>query len=154
MGEQKQPPEVFCKKKVFLKISQFTGKHLYWSFLKIKLQTWRATSLKKTPTQVFSCENCKISKDTYIEEHLRTTASWKTVPKVFCKSAIGKAFRKFLGKHARQSQIFWKVADSKHEFIAQAWHWTGVKPLVWCLIFNVFVDLTLVNSFMTEVPVI
>ena len=30
---------------------------------------------KETPTQVFSCEYCKIFKNTYFEEHLRTAAS-------------------------------------------------------------------------------
>ena len=32
------------------------------------------TLLKETPTQVFSCEICKIFQSTYFEEHLRTTA--------------------------------------------------------------------------------
>ena len=30
---------------------------------------------KETPTQVFSCEICEIFKNTYFEEHLRTTTS-------------------------------------------------------------------------------
>ena len=30
---------------------------------------------KETQTQVFSCEYCKIFKNTYFEEYLRTTAS-------------------------------------------------------------------------------
>ena len=30
---------------------------------------------KETPTQVFSCEYCEISWNTYFEEHLRTAAS-------------------------------------------------------------------------------
>ena len=35
-----------------------------------------ATSfLKKTPTQVFYCENCEVFKNTYFEKHQRTTAS-------------------------------------------------------------------------------
>ena len=33
--------------------------------------------LKETPAQVFSCEYCKIFKNTYFEEHLRTAASIK-----------------------------------------------------------------------------
>ena len=35
-----------------------------------------ATLLKNTPTQLFSCEYCEIVKNTYFEEHLRTTASF------------------------------------------------------------------------------
>ena len=31
-----------------------------------------------TPTQVFSCEICEIFKNTYFEEHMRTTASVAT----------------------------------------------------------------------------
>ena len=30
---------------------------------------------KETPTQVFSCEVCKTSKNTYFEEYLQATAS-------------------------------------------------------------------------------
>ena len=36
---QKQPPEVFCKKKVFKNFANFTGKHLRWSLFLIKMQT-------------------------------------------------------------------------------------------------------------------
>ena len=50
----------------------FTGKHLCWSLFLIKLQ--------ETPTQVFSCEYCKIFKNNVLEEHLQTAAS------VFCKT--------------------------------------------------------------------
>ena len=40
----------------------------------MKLQISRtATSLKETPTQVFSCKYCEIFKNTYFEEHLWTT---------------------------------------------------------------------------------
>ena len=33
-----------------------------------------AATLKKTPTEVFSCEICEIFKNTYFEERLWTTA--------------------------------------------------------------------------------
>ena len=63
------------QKKVFLKISQISQKkHLCWSLFLIKLQAFRAaTLLKEILTQVFSCEYCKIFKNTYSEEYLRTT---------------------------------------------------------------------------------
>ena len=48
---QKQPPELFYKK-VFLKIGAS-------NFIKTE-----------TPTQVFSCEFCEISKNTFLTEHL------------------------------------------------------------------------------------
>ena len=55
---------------------KFKGKNLCWSLLLIKLQFWEpATLFKKAPTQVFSCEICKLFKNNYFEEHLWTSAS-------------------------------------------------------------------------------
>ena len=54
---QKQPPEIFYKKKVFLRPQAC-------NFIK-----------KKTLTQVFSCELCKIFKSTFFTENLRAIAS-------------------------------------------------------------------------------
>ena len=48
---QKQPPEVFCKKRVFLKILQ----------------------IFVAPTEVFSCEICEIFKNTFFEANRQTT---------------------------------------------------------------------------------
>ena len=46
-------------------------KRLCWSLFLIKLQSEVAANfIKKTPTQVFSCEYCEIFKNTYFEEHL------------------------------------------------------------------------------------
>ena len=46
-------------------------KRLCWSLYLIKLKTWRpAFLLKKTPTQVFSCEYFEIFKDCFFIEHL------------------------------------------------------------------------------------
>ena len=39
-----------------------------------------ATLLKRDSTQLFSCENCEILKNTYFEEYLRTTASIISAP--------------------------------------------------------------------------
>ena len=71
---QKQPLEVFYKKKVFLKNQQ--GKHLCWSLFLIKLQQIRPESLLKVGSNTdVSCEICEIFKNTYFEEHLPTDAS-------------------------------------------------------------------------------
>ena len=52
------------------------SKKLCWSLFLIKLQFWGpATLLKKTPTQVLSCEIYKLFKNNYFEEHLWTSAS-------------------------------------------------------------------------------
>ena len=76
---QKQPPETtsgFVKKGVLKNFASFTGERLCCSLFIIKLQALRhATSLKKAPTQMFSCEICKIFENTHFEEHLQTTAS-------------------------------------------------------------------------------
>ena len=46
--------------------ANFAGKHLCWSLFLIKLQTFSAL-------QTFSFEICKVFKNTYLEEYLRTT---------------------------------------------------------------------------------
>ena len=46
--------------------------------------------LKRDSTQVFSCEYCKIFKNTYFEEHLGTAASWKRVYKHLLKTIKSK----------------------------------------------------------------
>ena len=45
------------------------------SLFKIKLQAGLQYYQKETPTQVFSCEIYEVFKNTYFEEHLRTTVS-------------------------------------------------------------------------------
>ena len=47
-------PEVFCEKCVLRNFAEFTGKHLCQSLLK-----------EETLAQVFSCEFCKISRNTF-----------------------------------------------------------------------------------------
>ena len=59
---QKQPPIEFYKKVVLKHFPIFTGKHLFWSLFIKKLQGF-----------MFSCEYCEILKNTYFQEHLRTT---------------------------------------------------------------------------------
>ena len=59
-------------KKEFLKISQNSQENTWVRVLfLINLQASPATSLKETLTQVFSCELCKIFKNTYFIEHVR-----------------------------------------------------------------------------------
>ena len=67
---------VSIKKAVLKNFAIFRGKHLLRSFFLIKLQVWSPVIvLRETPIQVFPCEYCKIFRNTYFEEHLRTTAS-------------------------------------------------------------------------------
>ena len=63
----KQPPEVFCEKVVLRNFAKFTGKHLCQSLF--------FNNVAETLAQVFSCEFCEISKNTFFKEHIRKTAS-------------------------------------------------------------------------------
>ena len=59
---QKQPPEVFPKRRCPSKVLKFHRK------------TPMLESKKETPAIVFSCEICEIFRNIYFEEHLRKTA--------------------------------------------------------------------------------
>ena len=54
------------------KLSDFTGKHLYWSLILMKLQAGGTSNFinKEAAIELFSCEFCKIFKNTYFDEHL------------------------------------------------------------------------------------
>ena len=69
------PPHVLCEK-VFLEISQNPQDNTFAraSFL-IKLQACCNFIKKETLAQVFSCDFCEISKNTFFTEHLWATAS-------------------------------------------------------------------------------
>ena len=65
---QKQPPEVFYKKDVLRNFTKFTGKHLCQTLFFNKFAVLRPAKKKtekETMTQVFSCEFCEISKNTF-----------------------------------------------------------------------------------------
>ena len=62
-------------KKIVLKyFAKFTGRHLCRSHFFNKVAGLQPARLKETPPQVFSCEFCEISKNTFHTEHLRTIA--------------------------------------------------------------------------------
>ena len=66
-------PEVFCKKKVFLKFLQNSQENTCArvSFL-IKLEAEACNFIKKvTQAQVFSCIICEIFQNTFLKEQLR-----------------------------------------------------------------------------------
>ena len=73
---QQHPSEVFCKKSALKNFANFTGKHLCWGFFLIKLQAFRpGIFLKRDSNTGVFMENLKIFKNTYFEDHLRTTTS-------------------------------------------------------------------------------
>ena len=88
-------PEVFCKKKVFLEISQNSQEYTCARVsLLIKLQASPATLLKKeTQAQLFSCEFCEISKNTLFTEQLWATVSKELLLKNTRKSSINTCFQ-------------------------------------------------------------
>ena len=60
--------EVSMKKGVLKNFTKFTGKHLCQSLFFNKVE-------KETLAQMFSCELCEISRNTFFTEHLRMTVS-------------------------------------------------------------------------------
>ena len=56
------PPEVFCKKIFLRNLAKFTAKHLWQSLFFNKVA---GLIEKETLAQVFSCEFCQISKNTF-----------------------------------------------------------------------------------------
>ena len=64
------------KKDVLKNFKKFSGKHRGRVFVLIKLQASACNFIKKeTLAQVFSCQFCEISKNTFFIEHLRATDS-------------------------------------------------------------------------------
>ena len=64
-GTEAVAPQVFCKKGVLRNFTKFTGKHL-----------WACNFIKKeTLTQVFCCEFCEISKNTFFHRTPLVAAS-------------------------------------------------------------------------------
>ena len=60
-------PEVFCKKGVLRNFTKFTGKHLCQSLFFNKVAGLACKFIKKqTLAQLFSCEFCEISKNTFL----------------------------------------------------------------------------------------
>ena len=80
-----------------------------------------ATVLKKqTLAQVFSCEFCEISRNTFYTEHLRTTAStWNE-----------KHFSSFLKNFhwSRKNQLFWRW-ESNFNFVV------AVFSIMYCIMY-------------------
>ena len=86
---QKQPPEVFFKKRCFLKISENSQQNTCVRvYFLLRLQTCDLL------VQVFSCEFCETCKTNFFTEHLWTAASacWE-------KRTRSKKFSSYLAIH-------------------------------------------------------
>ena len=73
---QKLSPEMFCKKREFLKISKISEENILFE---------RCSCSRDTPTFMFYYEICEIFKNPYFEEHLRKTASISFTSKSYSK---------------------------------------------------------------------
>ena len=82
----------FVRKGVLRNFAKFTGKHMCQSLFYNKVADLRPATIKKdTLAQVFFCEFCKISKNTFFTEHLWAAASEDSQQlkpvNYFCKKA-------------------------------------------------------------------
>ena len=68
-------PEVFCKKDVLRNFTKFTGKHLCQSLFFNKVAGLCNFIKKETQAQVFFCEFCEISKNTFFRRTPLVAAS-------------------------------------------------------------------------------
>ena len=70
--------DVLIKKGVLKNLAKFTGKHLCQSLFNkvslLKRDFNKVSLLKRDSAQVFSCEFCKVFKNTFFTERLGTTA--------------------------------------------------------------------------------
>ena len=88
---------MFCKIGILRNLVVFTGKHLHWSlFFK-----------KETPTQVFSCEYCKIFQNSFFYRALLVAGSNYFFAMVFVK------FDRDLKNGTARSSHLWLFKCSK-----------------------------------------
>ena len=87
---QKQPPEVFYKKGVYKNLSKFTGKYLCQGFFFKKVAGLRpGTLLKKRLWGRCFPANFENFKNTFLTEHLRTTASVSHLDRlIICRGTL------------------------------------------------------------------
>ena len=117
---QKQPSEVF------LEISQNSQENTCArvSFL-IKLQEACNFIKKEALAQVFSCEFCEISENTFFIEHLWTAASGNAKKKFNTDSFLKTKF-------FEKSRIYFKMARTKPRVVLQTFESTGL--LQWTIL--------------------
>ena len=93
MKKRSSRSDVFCEKGVLRNFAEFTGKHLCHSLFFNKVAGGACNFIKKeTLAQMFSCEFCEISKNTFFTEHLR----WLLLEKcLFCNVTEKSYFSRF-----------------------------------------------------------
>ena len=127
---------VFCEKGVLKNLPDFTGKHLCWNLFLVKLNAFSGLQIYQNKNRLQYRFFCEIFKNTYFEEHLRTTASkllFREKPhwlnkmrfidiantfhkdrssrlRLFCKNVVFKKFTKFTIKQLCRSLALQKAA--------------------------------------------
>ena len=111
-------PEVFCKKDVLGNFAKFTGKHLCQSLFFNKVAGGACNFIKKeTLTQVFSCEFCEISKNTFSQRTPLVAASVKCITEAeeFRTLCINKAVldNVLTGLHDSRGDYLEKITSNR-----------------------------------------
>ena len=95
-------PEVFCKKGVLRNFTKFTGKHLCQSLFFNKVAGQACNFIKKeTLAQVFSCEFCEISKNTFFYRTPLVAASESSKHKILTIHFYLLLFWMEFGRHLK-----------------------------------------------------
>ena len=121
LNRQKQPLDICSfwraesvKQSVLKNFPNFAGKNVCWSLFLIKLEFWGPkTLLKKTPTQVFSCEICKIFRNSYFPEDLQTACSETPMRGSFFKKVASLTAWKLLTVLERDSHRYFSLNFEK-----------------------------------------
>ena len=98
---------VFFKIGVLKNFANFTGEHLCWGLFLTKFFT---DFIKNTPTQVFSCEICKIYKNTIYYRTPPVAASFATLRTLFLTEQSGGCFWMDTSLE-RQQESTWLFVD-------------------------------------------
>ena len=100
------------RKGVLRNFAKFTGKHLCKSLFFNKVAGPACSFIKKeTLAQVFSCEFCEISKNTFSTEHLWVTASWSRPELICLLNSCSENFLRTPTKTSIVGKMFCEAAD-------------------------------------------
>ena len=103
---------------MFLKILQYSQEN---TCVGVSLRAFKSTILsKKTPTLMFCCEYWEIFKNTYFEEHLRTTASY-FMKKNRHSWRLNNSSKKILNQWKSMNLQFCKMTCLQRKIQRNAW---------------------------------
>ena len=107
-------PVVFCEKGVLKNFAKFIEKQLCHSLFLIKLQTETCNFIKKeTLAQVFSCEFCEISKNSFFHRTPLVAASIYFKESFLWFGLQTRCFKSLLNTQIL-TQLVWKASVREH----------------------------------------